>query len=124
VGLELELEAVVYTRSNERREERAVAFISIDRQCVECGEIEWAVLIEREERDNLFICPACGKIAMKRALLSAPAQMNVALPDGVKRKGFSQMVEAAKLEAASYDLPPEKRGDFNKAIHDLKKVKS
>lgn len=98
-------------------------WFTVDLLCDGCNFEEYGRLIDRAEKDDTFDCPNCGEHQMKRAFLTAPSIMTAALPDGVRRKGFKEMAEAARLEAASFDLPPDKRGDINKAIKDLKEVK-
>ncbi len=41
---------------------------------------------------------------------------------GTKRKGFAELKEANKLETASFDMPPEKRGEIQKEIEKLRSL--
>jgi hypothetical protein len=95
-------------------------FISLDLGCPSCS-LSWDTLVDRAEHaeGKYPPCPRCGEPNTRR-LVSAPAIMQRALPDGVRRKGFKEGAEAFRLESESYDMPPEKRGDINKEIKKLK----
>lgn len=88
--------------------------------CKDCGE-EWDDLVERSERDSLHPCRECGKIAAER-VFTAPAVMNTALPDGTKRKGFTEMKEVARLEKEMANKPHNQRKDIKAEIQKLKKL--
>jgi hypothetical protein len=98
-------------------------WLTIDIRCETCGLVS-DMLIDRSEKDDSWQCPDCPEgTSMKRVFLTAPAVMNAALPDGVRRKGFRELAEAARLEVESYNLAPEKRGHINREITKLKEVK-
>lgn len=90
-------------------------------QCVNCLTVinEFR---KYEDRDRTAVCFFCEH-AMKRIFKSAPGQMNVALPDGTKRKGFQELKEAAKLETEAMDNRPEERNRIMKEVNKLKKTK-
>jgi len=80
---------------------------------------------EYREFDNRFLpgkCDMCGA-GTERAFMSAPGQMNVALPDGSKRKGFSDLKEAAKLEAEAMDSRADERKRIESEVKKLRLVK-
>lgn len=64
----------------------------------------------------------CGA-ATKRAFRTAPGQMNTALPDGTKRKGFADLKEAAKLEAEAMDSRPKERSAITAEVTKLRTPK-
>lgn len=99
------------------------SYISRDIGCPSCGH-GWDALVDREEdaAGRYPPCPICSEPHTTK-LISAPAVMNRALPDGVRRKGFKEGAEAMRLESASYDMPPDKRGEINQEIKKLRETK-
>jgi hypothetical protein len=102
-----------------------VSWFSLEIRCgnPECGH-QWDDIIPRRdvEEGNLPTCPLCGTTAVER-VFAAPAIMQASLPDHVRRPGWKEKVESLKLESEAYSLPPEKRGDLLKEVHNLTKVK-
>lgn len=90
-------------------------------KCAEC-DIVYTEFRTYEERDLGGQCDLCH-VPMKRVFLSAPGQMNVALPDGTKRPGFSDLKEAAKLEADAFDSRPTERKLLEGEINKLRGIK-
>jgi putative FmdB family regulatory protein len=66
-----------------------------DWNCDECGHC-WEFFVHYDKRDENYTCPECGGVNTTRQF-PAPMIMTAALPDGVKRKGWDRMKEAAKL---------------------------
>jgi len=96
-----------------------VGWITIDIRCEEC-DLVTDILIDRDEQGGTWGCPDCGGPMSKT--LSAPNFTRASYVDGTKRKGFSEHKEIARLESEAAELPPQKRGDIQKAINQLKKV--
>lgn len=75
-----------------------------------------------EDKDNpeTHLCPTCGE-PMEQTI-GAPMVMEKSWPDGRKREDAYYVEKMArKMEAASYDLPPEKRAEANKEANKLRK---
>lgn len=92
-----------------------------DYKCTGC-EITVVEFRSYEERDLGGQCDICHAPRV-RAFNSAPGQMNTALPDGTKRKGFETLKEAAKLEAESFDSRPAERKILEGEINKLRGIK-
>lgn len=90
-------------------------------KCATC-EIVSEEVKSYEDRFTVVKCLMCNG-DMQRAFMTAPAQQNVSLPDGTKRKGFSDMKEAAKLEAEAMDSRPEERKRLESEVKKLRLVK-
>lgn len=98
-------------------------FKCYDYLCKACGEkTEWLVNTADPDWDAPKDCMKCGRGKAYRAPSSPPVQ-KASYVDGTKRKGMEDLKEAAKLEQAKANLPPEKRHDMEKAIKELKKVR-
>lgn len=86
--------------------------------CPTC-EIDYVEFRPYEERDTAGKCDAClGDTT--RAWRTAPGQMGTALPDGVKRKGFAELKEAAKLENTAFNSRPKDRPAIMKEVQKLR----
>jgi ribosomal protein L37AE/L43A len=98
-------------------------WLSIDIQCTnpDC-QTATDLVVRRDEAGDSWECPDCGG-EMKRAYLSVPMPLRKSFRDGVRRKNFREGIEALRLEADSYNLPVEKRGEINKEIKKLREVK-
>ena len=97
-----------------------MGWITIDIRCEEC-DLVTDILIDRDEQGGTWGCPDCGGPMSKT--LSAPNFTRVSYVDGTKRKGFSEMKEAVKLEREMMDLPANKREGHQRAIKKLKETK-
>jgi hypothetical protein len=96
-------------------------YLSIDVRCTDC-ETVWNELATDEELEkNEWTCDNCGGIGSRT--MSAPTVLQASYPDGTKRKGFEDLKKAAKLETQMYNLPPNKRGEIKKEIHERRKIK-
>lgn len=85
--------------------------------CDTCDH-EFDLVIDKRERDLPVPCEVCGQPA--RATFSVPRNLRASHPDGTRRRGFSELREAAEIESASFDLPPAERGRANEEIRKLK----
>lgn len=90
-------------------------------QCDDCDLIS-TEFRSYEERDLGGQCDLCHN-PLKRVFNSAPAQLNIALPDGTKRRGFSDLKEAAKLEADAMDSRPAERKKITAEVIKLRELK-
>lgn len=90
-------------------------------QCDSC-KIIYTEFRSYEERDLGGQCDLCHQ-PLKRVFTSAPAQLNIALPDGTKRKGFTDLKEAAKLNALAMDSRPKERKLIMEEVQKLTEVK-
>jgi hypothetical protein len=104
-------------------------FITIDMLCaapmdddLPCGNA-WFDTVDKDELEagRFPRCPACGTSDWVARTPSAPMVLNASLPDGLKRKGFSDQIESLRIEAESYDKPPMER---QKHQHEIKKLRS
>ena len=78
------------------------------------------VMKKRSERDTASTCPECEGVGTRT--ISVPNAMVASYPDGRKRGDtYQKLKEASKLESERMNLPPDKRGDINKQIKELKK---
>ena len=95
---------------------------SISMICKNC-EYVWPILVNRE--DELLIdkedeiCEQCGSQGEKT--VAAPTVLRASFPDGTKRKNFADLREVSKLRKQMYNTPPDKRGEFKKAIKEISK---
>jgi hypothetical protein len=82
----------------------------------------WEDQITYEKRDDIQLCPDCGKPHSYRKP-PAPAVFRHAYHDGVRRAGFADIKEAAKLELDALDLPPSERAAVRQEIRKVKSIK-
>lgn len=69
-------------------------------------------------------CPNCETCGYVRYRPAAPLVMTAAIPDGANRsEAWRDMKEASKLELEKINMPPEKRGEIQKEITNLKMTK-
>jgi len=99
-------------------------------KCVwtKCGTTfdKWTKISDRDETQ---VCPTCAGKAKRnwsgKGVL--PMAMLASVADGHVPKGRSgevrNEVEAARLEAESYDSPPDKRGEIKREIKKLRSIK-
>lgn len=70
-------------------------------------------------------CTSCGHEELQRMMPMpglAGLETSASFLAGTKRKGFAELKEANKLETASFDMPPEKRGEIQKEIDKLRSL--
>lgn len=92
---------------------------SQDFRCTQC-EHAWDQVVLRTEKENPIPCEKCGLMAMPT--FGMPKPLRKSYHDGVKRRGFKELAEAATLESRMFELPVEKRADLQKEIDGIKKV--
>lgn len=92
-----------------------------DLKCKACN-INYEEFKSYEDRFLPGKCEMCGG-QTERAFNNAPSQMNIALPDGFKRKGFSDLKEAAKLESEAMDSRADERKRLTDEVKRLRVVK-
>jgi hypothetical protein len=93
-------------------------------ECLECDDGRFNRTVRYPKRDDQC-CKYCNSPLTRRP---SGAIMNTrtsrSFVDGTDRGDtYKKCKEAGKIEADSYDLPPEKRGEHNKEIRKLKEVK-
>lgn len=83
--------------------------------CPECetGEERNVPYAEREDQQ----CHTCGKVLLR--MFPAPMVLSASFPDGHKRKGWSEMREASKLNKESANSPHDRRKEIEKEIKKL-----
>jgi hypothetical protein len=84
--------------------------ISIDIKCFDCEQY-FVTTLDREEAtwEARWDCPECGTEGNVRRVPSAPNVMRASYPMGVKRQGFSDLLEANDLHAEISGLPLAER---------------
>lgn len=97
-----------------------MGWITIDIRCQDCDHVT-DILIDRDEQGGTWGCSECGGPMSKT--ISAPNITKASYVDGTKRKGFAEHKEIARLQTEAADLPPNKRGEINKAIDTIKRLK-
>jgi hypothetical protein len=83
----------------------------------EC-EIVQELFFTIASRPDSVECIACGKSAKHK--IAAPMVMRASYPDGVKRRGFADLKEAAKLNKQAAGLRSDQRGEIQKEIRKMK----
>lgn len=94
-----------------------------DWQCKDC-EYKEEVFVDTSvlDWDSPRACLECGTGEMHR-VPSSPTVQKASFVDGTKRKGVADLKEAARLEVAKVAMPLSQRGDIEKEIKNLKRVK-
>ena len=82
------------------------------------------LIIEKDTRHSPVECEVEGCTKLAGPTFSVPKNLRATYPDGTRRGGIRQLAEAAEIEADSFNLPVEKRGEHQKAIKDLTKAKT
>lgn len=95
-------------------------WFSVDLKCDAC-EYEWDDLVKRDEKDEVQLCPRCN-LKHGHRIISKPNVTRKSYVDGTKRKGLTELKQAAKLEQDKANLPHDKRGEIQKEINRLKKL--
>jgi len=97
-----------------------LSWISRDFECSACGT-RFDRIVRRSEDNGETTCE-CGGTAKK--ILSIPKGMHTAMQDGVDRgDAYRKLKEAARLDKEMVNLPHDQRGDHQKQIAELKKLK-
>lgn len=73
--------------------------------------------------ENCLDCSENAGPTEWQRVFQAPMNMERALPDGTKRKGFADMKEAARLKVDAAGMDHRKRGDINAEIRKLESIK-
>lgn len=81
----------------------------------------WDDLIERETRDDIFVCPVCDGPAHRT--MSIPNVTRVSYQDGYsKGAAYEELKQIARLKKTRADMHHDKRGDINKEIAERRKT--
>lgn len=87
---------------------------SYDYKCTTC-EQKFIEVVKYDQREDKQLCPDCGT-STGVYCISAPNITRASYVDGTKRKGFSEMKEAAKLNREAAHSGTEKRREIEKEI--------
>lgn len=88
-----------------------------DFQCLGCDTIvdHFVPYERRDDPDQVPLCLVCGG-AEHRRLFPAPRVMSASLPDGTKRRGWSDLKEAAKLNVEAAGSKRDTAREIRKEI--------
>lgn len=82
--------------------------LSIDLYCPECNLKTWDTLPKAEASyEARWDCPSCGAGKSVKRIPSAPMVAKASYPDGYKRKGFAELLEASNLQSEISGLKGE-----------------
>lgn len=98
-----------------------MSYISLTYACSGCGH-HFDSLVRRSEREEPEVeCPLCESMLGKQdEALSAPNVMRASWPDGRRTDTAKDLIEASKVEAESFNMPPEKRAAHKKEVAKLR----
>lgn len=94
-----------------------MGWISLDFKCPDCNET-WDDIVGTDEKDNKFKCPYCLSDNASRTF-SAPNFTRASYVDGVKRAGFQEFKEAAKLNKESAVSGNDKKKEIAREIRKM-----
>ncbi len=94
---------------------------AIDIRCAECGRVSDVLADPDELQRDVWECVVCGGVCHRT--ISKPNVPRATYVDGTKRKGFEDLKKAAKLEVEMYNKPPDQRAEYQKEIHEYKKIR-
>jgi len=99
------------------------SYISLNFLCNVCDGV-FPNLTDRAEREGLQLnCELCGAEKSCVETVGMPASPRKSYLDGQRRGGgYQQLKEAAKLDVAKAQLPPDERKKVEREISKLKKL--
>lgn len=98
-------------------------WISNDFRCQSCNYV-WDTITKRDAQDSLQVCPKCEMLAGVRTIFTPRGLLQKEIYHmGKKRKGFSELKESLDLESEMMNKRPSERGEYQKEIDKLVKVK-
>jgi hypothetical protein len=86
-------------------------------RCVTCDG-HFSDIIDKADKEKPAPCIYCD--GMADPVFSVPMILKATYPDGTRRPGFREGAEASRLEAESFNLPPDKRSDYDREIKELR----
>lgn len=89
--------------------------------CSLCSN-ELTMMIPFSEREDITMCDGCGHKTAELTI-QAPSVMSIALPDGVKRKGWAEMREASKLNKQAGNLHGEAKKEIVREINKISSIR-
>lgn len=93
-------------------------------ECEKCESGRFERLVKYPERDEQLCSECCTLLIRRPNTCTMNTRTSRTFVDGTDRGDtYKKCKEAGKLEAESYNLPPEKRAEHNAEIRKLKKVK-
>jgi DNA-directed RNA polymerase subunit RPC12/RpoP len=97
-----------------------MSWISVAYECNNCrGQFE--DLVKRSKRDEGSTCKYCElPVSKENELIEAPKVLRASWPDGRRTDTARDLIEASRLEAESYNLPPSKRKGHAKEVAKLR----
>jgi hypothetical protein len=100
-------------------------FTAEDYRCDKCNHV-WDLIVRRDNRDELQVCPACEVLAGRRSIITPRGLIQKALrPMGTDSKykaGAKLLQESAALKEEMYDKPVSERGELVKEINKLESI--
>ncbi len=81
------------------------------------------LIIEHKEREVPVLCGCGGCEEMAGPVFSVPKNLRASYPDGTRRGGLRELAQAEQLRSEAWSLPADQRGDIQKEIVDLTKVR-
>jgi len=94
--------------------------ISIDLYCPDCNTRSWdTVPRELANYEHRWDCPDCAASQSVRRIPSAPMVAKASYPDGYKRKGFAELLEASNLQSEISGLKGEDKVKMSNEIAKL-----
>lgn len=93
---------------------------SQDYRCAAC-KATFNLIVEKAEKDTPQPCPTCQ--APSPTIFTAPTFFKAAHVDGHRDEGLRKLAMASEIEAESFNLPPDKRGDHDREIQKLTEIK-
>jgi len=97
-----------------------MGWFSIDILCGDCNERS-AIIIERSSVNDAQVCELCGGKAER--VISALHKTKQSFVDGTKRKGWSDLKQASKIEGEMFSKPHDKRQKHQAEIDKLRSLK-
>jgi hypothetical protein len=89
-------------------------------ECPSCAHY-FDGLIDDDLRDSGTLCPECeAPCTREHERITAPNVLRASWPDGRRTDTARDLIEASKLEAESYNLPPSKRKGHAKEVAKLR----
>lgn len=97
-----------------------MSYMSVLYNCPHCGH-HFDTLIKRADRDMGTACPICkDAVSREDECIVAPKVMRASWPDGRRTETAKDLIEAAKIEAESFQMKPSERAKHKKEVAKLR----